>query len=151
MPCWPGRRVRRAFSAIDKYGEKVMNSSNYPKLSSSFLSLVSCFLTVWLAAGPAAYGQCVSSFTAAVNYGVTDPSSAAIGDLNGDGRPDLAVADYNSNNVSVLLGNGNGTFQAAVNYPAGTYPSSVAIGDLNGDGKPDLVVANEVTNNVSVL
>ena len=43
----------------------------------------------------------------------------AVGDFNGDGKADLAVANYNSNNVSVLLGNGNGTFQAAVNYGAG--------------------------------
>ena len=53
--------------------------------------------------------------------------------------------------VSVLLGNGNGTFQAAVNYAAGLSPSSVAVGDFNGDGKTDLAVANLASNNVSVL
>ena len=47
-----------------------------------------------------------------------------------------------SNNVSVLLGNGDGSFQSAVNYGAGDEPSSVAIGDLNGDGDLDLAVAN---------
>ena len=66
----------------------------------------------------------------------------AVGDFNGDGKADLAVANASSNNVSVLLGNGNGTFQAAVNYAAGTGPSSVAVGDFNGDGKADLAVAN---------
>ena len=49
---------------------------------------------------------------------------------------------HGSNNVSVLLGNGDGTFQAAVNFVAGTYPSSVAVGDFNGDRKPDLAVAD---------
>ena len=44
--------------------------------------------------------------------------------------------------MSVLLGNGDGTFQAAVNYAAGTTPCSVAVGDFNGDGKTDLAVAN---------
>ena len=53
--------------------------------------------------------------------------------------------------MSVLLGNGNGTFQAAVNYAAGTYPYSVAVGDFNGDGKADLAVANYGSDNVSVL
>ena len=79
------------------------------------------------------------------------PMSVAVGDFNGDGKADLAVANCDSNNVSVLLGNGNGTFQAAVNYAAGTYPSSVAVGDFNGDGKADLAVANCASNNVSVL
>ena len=79
------------------------------------------------------------------------PCSVAVGDFNGDGKADLAVANHISNNVSVLLGNGNGTFQAAVNYGAGTNPVSVAVGDFNGDGKADLAVANYDGNNVSVL
>ena len=78
-----------------------------------------------------------------MNYGAgTGPESVAVGDFNGDGKADLAVANWDSDNVSVLLGNGNGTFQAAVNYAAGTDPSSVAVGDFNGDGKADLAVAN---------
>src|SRR5207253_6356815 len=81
----------------------------------------------------------------------TDPQSVSVGDFNGDGRPDVAVANHNSSNVSVLLGNGNGTFQAAVNYGVGTLPYSVSVGDFNGDGKPDLAVANYGSNNLSVL
>ena len=56
-----------------------------------------------------------------------------------------------SNTVSVLLGNGDGSFQTAVNYGAGDHPHSVAIGDLNGDGGRDLAVANYGSNTVSVL
>jgi hypothetical protein len=91
------------------------------------------------------------TFQTAVSYPVgANPSSVAVGDFNGDGKLDLAVANSNLNgianesstSVSVLLGNGDGTFQTAVNYPAGTNPISVAVGDFNGDGKPDLVVAN---------
>jgi hypothetical protein len=79
------------------------------------------------------------------------PFSVAIGDVNGDGAPDLAVANCDSDNVSVLLGNGDGTFQTAVNYGTGGWPYSVAIGDVNGDDAPDLAVANCDSDNVSVL
>ena len=80
------------------------------------------------------------------------PSSVAIGDLNGDGRLDLVTANIGGDplgtptpagTVSVLLGNGGGTFSAATPYPTGSViPSSVAIGDLNGDGRLDLAVTN---------
>jgi uncharacterized repeat protein (TIGR01451 family) len=70
------------------------------------------------------------------------PTSVAIGDLNGDGKPDLAVANNNTPNVSILLGDGNGGFAAATEYPIPFFDSgSVKIADLNGDGRPDLVVA----------
>jgi hypothetical protein len=71
--------------------------------------------------------------------------SLAVGDFNGDGKLDLAVANNNGNQsgtVSVLLGNGDGTFQPHVDYPVETGPYSVAVGDFNRDGKLDLVVAN---------
>jgi streptogramin lyase len=73
--------------------------------------------------------------------------------FNGDGKLDLVVANDGSNNVSILLGNGDGTFRAAVNYGvgSGSAPTSVAVGDFNGDGKLDLAVANELSNNVSIL
>jgi hypothetical protein len=96
------------------------------------------------------------TFRSAVHYGAGEgPYSIAIGDLDGDGAPDLAVANegrlYTSGNVSALLGNGDGTFQSAINYGAGDRPYSVAIGDLDGDGALDLAVANLLSDNVSVL
>src|SRR5206468_5832743 len=80
--------------------------------------------------------------------------SVAIGDLNGDGKSDLAVANFAEtygNTVSVLLGNGDGSFGPKSDYGTGSGPYSVASGDLNGDGKPDLAVANERSLTVSVL
>src|SRR5215831_9528850 len=77
-----------------------------------------------------------------VSYPAGDePSFVAIGDLNGDGRPDLAVTNFSSNTVSVLLGTGGGSVGPPTAYPTGVGPKCVAIGDLDRDGKPDLVVA----------
>ncbi len=89
---------------------------------------------------------------ARVNYPVASSAySVAVGDFNGDGKLDLAVANYNTNNVSILLGNGDGTFQAAVNRSTGSGPVSIAVGDFNGDGKLDLATANNNGNNVTIL
>ncbi|MGA7498558.1 MAG: VCBS repeat-containing protein, partial [Isosphaeraceae bacterium] len=80
------------------------------------------------------------------------PISIVAGDFNGDGRTDLAVANFNDNDVSVLLGNGDGTFQNQVRYAAGyDGPESLVAEDFNGDGWIDLAVANNRSNNVSVL
>ena len=73
-------------------------------------------------------------------------------DYNRDGKPDIATANYGGNNVSVMLGNGDGTFQAAIDQQSGgSGPHDVTSGDLNGDGNPDLAVINGDSNNVSVL
>src|SRR5438552_2544520 len=81
------------------------------------------------------------------------PSSVAVGDFNGDGIPDLAVVPggFPLNIVSVLLGNGDGTFQAARNFATGAHSVSVAVGDFNRDGVPDLAVVNFTSSSVSVL
>ncbi|MBI4325036.1 MAG: VCBS repeat-containing protein, partial [Chloroflexi bacterium] len=82
------------------------------------------------------------SFSPAANFAVgTSPSSVAVGDFNGDGKLDLAVANRISDNVSILLGTGTGSFSAATSFAVGSGPTSVAVGDFNGDGKPDLAVA----------
>ena len=91
-------------------------------------------------------------FNPAVNYAVgDDPQAMAVGDFNRDGNPDLVTANYLDNNVSVVLGVGNGVFAAAVNYDVGHNPISVAVADFNLDGKPDVAVANFGSNTVSIL
>lgn len=88
-------------------------------------------------------------FKPAVTYPVGKaPVAVAVGDFNGDGKPDLAVANSgdptanDDGSISILLGNGDGTFQAAMNVAAGKNPVSIAVGDFNGDGRLDLAVIN---------
>ncbi|PZS00752.1 MAG: hypothetical protein DLM69_06005, partial [Candidatus Chloroheliales bacterium] len=83
-------------------------------------------------ANPAAPALCNPiGFSNATSYPAgSGPSSVAVGDFNHDGKPDLATANYSSNNVSALLGNGNGTFQTAANFSVGSQPFSVAVGDF---------------------
>ena len=85
-------------------------------------------------------------------YGVGSyPYGVAVGDFNGDGKPDLVVTNEGSSSVSVLLGNGDGTYQTQVAYTTGNCPYGVAVADVNGDGKQDLVVANSCSSTISVL
>ncbi len=91
-------------------------------------------------------------FSPAINYTVgTNPISVTSGDFNGDGKLDLAAANNNSNNVSIRLGTGTGSFGTATNFATGSNPSSITSADFNGDTKLDLAVANSNSANVSIL
>ncbi len=81
------------------------------------------------------------------------PVKVAVGDFNGDGHPDLAVADQGgaTGGASVLPGNGDGTFAPRTEYATNSNSQSVAVGDFNEDGRPDLALANNGNNAVSVL
>ena len=99
-----------------------------------------------------------ASFAAKVDFttGIS-PYSVAIGDLDGDGKPDIAVTNGNTGTVSIFRNistSGSitpGSFATKVDFGTGDEPSGVAIGDLDGDGKPELVVTNDYDNSLSVF
>ncbi|HEX8174171.1 MAG TPA: VCBS repeat-containing protein [Pyrinomonadaceae bacterium] len=141
----------------DFFRTPLFTSSNSGHYSAEYffkhLSLSIFFLTLLLAGtSQRTLGQNIS-FSAPTKYGSGGAASMAItaGDFNGDGKADLAVANQDSDNAGILLGNGDGTFSAATPFPTGYSPKEIAKSDLNGDGKLDLVIANETGNNVSVL
>jgi len=112
--------------------------------------------SVYVLLNTTAAGATAPSFAPAVLVALENsPYSLAAGDFNGDGRPDLAVANYNGTVNVILNTTARGTtvpsFSSGVIYNVGSQPQSVAVGDFNEDGKPDIVVANSGANTISVL
>src|SRR5437667_361997 len=104
-----------------------------------------CLVALYVLAGSLAVRA--GEFQAHVDYATgVSPQGVAVGDFNGDGKPDLVTANGSRNTVSVFLGHGDGTFSGPVDYSSGGCADSVMVGDFNRDAKPDLVVSNTCTN-----
>ena len=101
---------------------------------------------VWILLGDGAGNFSAATYFEAGGF----PTSVAVGDFNGDGKQDLATANltsaFESDNVSVFLGDGAGIFGVPANFVVGQNAESIAVGDFNGDGKQDLVVANNASS-----
>ena len=104
------------------------------------------FIAVFLGDGTGAFG---APATFAPGTGAS-PGAITVGDFNHDGKPDLATANFDSNDVSILLGDGSGGF-TATNFPAGDGNEAIAAGDFNGDGETDLVTGNLNVSDATVL
>ena len=103
-------------------------------------------VTVLLGNGAGSFTQPTGSpFAAGTN---PSPSGLVIGDLNSDGKPDLAVADSGSTAVSILLGNGDGTFRSASTLTAQSGQKYIAMADFNGDGSLDLATCDTATGTI---
>ena len=100
------------------------------------------------------FGDGTGNFTAGTATPATGlrPYGIAVGDFNGDGKPDLAIANNDGNTISILLGDGNGNFTPiATPLPTGAGPVFPAVGDFNNDGSLDIAVPNAGSNTISVL
>ncbi len=91
-------------------------------------------------------------FSLALSYTTGGASISLVnGDFNNDGKIDIATANENTNNISILIGNGLGAFSSSTEFSVGNYPRSLTSADFNGDGKQDLAVGNFGSNNLSIL
>src|SRR5207253_3241477 len=83
------------------------------------------------------------TFRSPSNFAVDSrPVAVAVADVDGDGKPDLLTANFSGYTTSLLLGDGDGTFNPDQESVTGPRPAALAVGDVNGDGVPDVVAAN---------
>jgi hypothetical protein len=133
-------RFLRHFTVIPIDGFPMENRKNHPYPNGTSLSL---------APSNSPDGSFVSGPTVS-GFG-RNPHFLVKGKWDADVHWDVAVPNYNSSDVSVLTGNGDGTFLVRSNYVVGPNPIALAVGDLNGDGSQDLVSLNYGGNSISVL
>ncbi|CAF1431265.1 unnamed protein product [Rotaria sordida] len=143
---------QKAYKAIGNLGPREavvgdFNNDSYPDVAVVFYTTnnIGIFL-----------GDGNGSFNVFLNYSTTigsTPYSLVVDDINKDGRLDVIVANYGTDNVGIFLGYGNGNFAGMMTFPTGigSRPYSVAVADFNDDGRLDIVVINIGTNNIGFL
>jgi hypothetical protein len=132
-----GLHIINTSDALIAESVQARGADMFPSIISFLKPAVAPILVLVLSALSHARG-----FLPAVSYpSGENPYSVAIGDFNGDGKPDLAAVNNFDNSVSILLGEGDGTFRAARTLRVCDNPQAIATGDLDGDGRLDLVLA----------
>ena len=104
---------------------------------------VLCFVLLLSSAAAAQNGPFINLSAISVGKG---PTGVAVGDLNGDGIPDIATTNNSDGTISILLGNGDGTYGTPKTVATNPGPGAIVIGDFNGDGKNDLIVGTTSGN-----
>ncbi|WP_139558488.1 FG-GAP repeat domain-containing protein [Methylotetracoccus oryzae] len=140
------RRRVGVYLARDK--ENRVYSKSAKSLVFKALSLIFLGLSLTAIADGAAAADVFGTMSTAGTG--TRPHSVRAGDVNGDGNMDIVVANCRGNNVSVLLGNGNGSVRPKRDFSVGQCPKTAELGDVNGDGALDLITANQNSQNLSV-
>jgi hypothetical protein len=131
------------------YALAIGDFNNDTRLDIAVANLLSNNIGVFLGFGSEPYAGVTTYFTGAGSQ----PHSVAVGDFNSDGRSDIVIANYGTNNVLILLGYGSGIFVYWILYSTGdsSAPYSVAVGDFNSDNRLDIVVTNSESNNVVIF
>lgn len=139
------------FRSTSSFLSIVIKSTGLRVLSAAIIFISACSHTMAQTPANACTGPISFSEAPDVPVG-TNSQSVTLGDFNRDGKVDFAAANFNSNDVSIRLGDGAGGFisPATPEVAVGTGPRSVIIGDFNNDGKQDFVTANGNSNNVSI-
>jgi len=141
--------VGTAYGVSAPNGVVVADFNGDGKLDVATFSCETADVSIVLGNGDGTFGA-VSSFVTRP-CGVSFSLGIITGDLDGDGKVDVATANYSDNTVSVLLGKGDGTFSTHTEFTTGASAQGIAVADFNGDGKLDLVTANASGNSISVL
>ncbi|MFN0205051.1 MAG: FG-GAP repeat domain-containing protein, partial [Planctomycetota bacterium] len=143
-PLFPGRQFKK-----DAYSPSVVITevNGDAKKDIVMVNSITHDISVLMGSGDGGFGV-------AMNYSVSpgiNPYSLAMGDFNGDGKADVATGNWNSQDISILLNAGTGSFGAPGNFSIGKVPVSIAIGDANGDGNLDIATADYYSNTASIL
>lgn len=135
--------------AVERFNTNVSTSNHLDLAVANFTDNT---ISILLGDGAGGFAPATGS-PLALSASESGPTALVAVDLNNDGKADLAVVNRSSNNVSILLGNGDGTFTPATGSPitVGTGPVAIAAGDLNGDARPDLAIVNQTVNSLTIL